>query len=470
VLKVHVIRGDGFRYYVDDLVPGRAEGGLVAGESPGIWTGRGAVALGLAGRVEPPAFGEVLAGRDPHGVRALRQSRRHRSVAGFDLTFCAPKSVSLLHLLAPGEMATEVGDGHRTAVEETVGYLGRWAVGVRRSRGGEVTLLPATGVVAGEFVHRTSRALDPHLHTHLVVANVAEGADGAWSAVDSRRLFAHVPAAQAVYHARLRFELTRRLGVAWEVPPSGLGDVVGVDRRLRRLFSSRTAAIDEYDHGRPRPAGSPVRSGRTRGGFHTTRPAKDRSRTVESLATEWRERAAEFGHDLGDLTSTVGRGRRPDLVDAGHPFDPGRLRTRLESLAEQDRVVSRRDLVGLVAISAHRGAAASEIESAAARIADACARSDHGSAVAGRSAPAHRSFGRGGAEPRWSAGHAAHVVDRDGDRLLVTGPPPPAPGMAVDGGGSRGRGDSRDLVAPDRVRGDRAVEIPGWVQAPIMER
>jgi hypothetical protein len=88
----------------------------------------------------------------------------------------------------------------------------------------------------------------------------------------------------------------------------------------------------------------------------------------------------------------------------------------------------------------------------------------------GRSAPAHRSSGRCGAERRWSAGQAAHVVDRDGEGLLVPGPPPPAPEMAVDGGGDRGWGGSRGLVAPDRARGDRAAEIPGWVEVPIMER
>ncbi len=355
VLKANVVRGDGYRYYVDDLTPGRAEGSLVAGESPGIWSGQGAVALGLAGRVESPALAELLEGRDPLSGRRLRQPRRHRSVAGYDLTFCAPKSVSLLHLLAPGEMAGEVGEGHRTAVEEAVGYLGRSAVGVRRSRNGGVTLLSSTGAVAGQFVHRTSRALDPHLHTHLVVANVAEGVDGAWSAVDSRRLFAHVPAAQGIYHARLRLELTHRLGAAWEVPPTGLGDVVGVDRRLRRLFSTRTAAIDEYDHGRTRPARSPTRARSTRGAFHATRPAKDLSRTVDSLITEWKERAADFGFDLGDLSRVVGLGRLPGRPDPVHPFEPGRLRARLESWADRDRAVSPRDLVAVVATSTNQG-------------------------------------------------------------------------------------------------------------------
>ena len=71
-------------------------------------------------------------------------------------------------------------------------------------------------------------------------------------------MFSHAHATQAVYHARLRMELRDRLGAAWDVPRSGMGDVVGVDPTLRRLFSQRSAAMDEYLAGRRRP---PERTG-----------------------------------------------------------------------------------------------------------------------------------------------------------------------------------------------------------------
>ncbi|MGH9081466.1 MAG: MobF family relaxase, partial [Acidimicrobiales bacterium] len=272
VLRIHVVRDGGHAYYVDDLVPGRAEGTSVAGEEPGCWWGAGTAALGQRDRVDPRPFAEVLAGRDPVSGAPLRVGRAGRSVSGYDLTFGAPKSVSLLHLLAPREIAEASGTAHRAAVDEALGYLERTAVGVRRVRSGDVTRLPATGLVAGTFLHRTSRALDPHLHTHAVAANVAEGVDGRWSALDSRRVFAHAQAAQAVYHARLRLEIGDRLGGTFEVAPSGLGDVVGVDRSLRRLFSQRAAAMDEYRHRRALVAGPGRRS---RGAFHATRPDKD---------------------------------------------------------------------------------------------------------------------------------------------------------------------------------------------------
>ena len=138
MLKIHVVRQGGHHYYVDDLVPGRAEGTLVAGESPGAWTGTGARALGVADAVEASSFGEVLEGRHPRWGTSLRALRGDRTVAGFDLTFCAPKSVSILHLLAPGEIAGQVGDGHHAAVAEATDYLQRAALRVRRTRSGRL--------------------------------------------------------------------------------------------------------------------------------------------------------------------------------------------------------------------------------------------------------------------------------------------------------------------------------------------
>ena len=322
MLTVHVVHHGGHGYYIGGLVDGRAQGSRVAGEEPGQWSGGGADRMGLGGAVEAPVFTDVLEGRHPDSGEALRRQRGAAGVAGFDLTFAAPKSVSILHLLGPREIAAQVGAGHRAAVAEAADYLDRAGVGVRRTHRGEVHLLQATGSVAGGFLHRTSRALDPHLHTHLVVANVTEGVDGLWSTVDGRRVFAHAPAAQGIYHARLRLELAERLGAGWDVRPSGLGDVVGVDPGLRRLFSQRSASMDEYDVVRFGRVRSPDQR---RGTFHATRPDKDATCTVEELSARWRTRASDVGYNLGDLTRVVGLGvgtRAGNGADRGPPPVP----------------------------------------------------------------------------------------------------------------------------------------------------
>ncbi|HEX3979603.1 MAG TPA: MobF family relaxase [Acidimicrobiales bacterium] len=397
VLKVHVVRQGGHHYYVDDLVPGRAEGSLVAGEEPGVWVGAAHRSLGLEGRVEPEPFADVLEGRHPLSGRSLGNRRGQRSAAGYDLTFSAPKSVSLLHLLAPGELASEVGAGHQAAVDGSLEYLGREGVGVRRTRKGVTSYLPSTGMVAGEFLHRTSRTLDPHLHTHVVLANLAEGVDGAWSAVDSRRLFTHLGASQALYHARLRLELGHRIGASWEVRPTGLGDVVGVDVGLRRLFSQRSASMDQYRFYRGASRGVTGSSA----AFHADRPDKNRSVTVEELRSEWRRRAAELGFDLGDLTRAVGphrdRGAAPVI-------DHGAVINRLDVLTDHRRTVARHHLVAVVASSAPGGADVGQIESLASRWLEAA-----GSPVVedDRGDP-----GRARPEQRWEAATVKCAVER----------------------------------------------------------
>jgi len=432
---MHVVREGGHGYYVDDLVPGRAEGTLVAGEARGTWSGSGAASLGLEGAVEAGAFAALLGGCDPASARALRTRRGDRNVAGYDLTFCAPKSVSLLHLLAPREIAGEVGAAHGAAVAEALGYLERVAIGVRRARGGQVTLLPSTGAAAGEFVHRTSRALDPHLHTHLVVANVAQGVDGMWSAVDSRRVHAHLRAGQGIYHARLRFEITDRLGAGWEVHRSGLGDVVGVDGRLRHLFSQRAADMDEYVHRRTAPA---RRGPWGRAAFHATRPDKDRDRTVDALRSEWKQRATEFGFDLGDLTRVVGLETR---AAPGPVIDRARVSVRLDELSTTRRSLAQRDLVAVVSAASLRGATARMIESAATAMAEASGPPASGRDRLGSTGRSERRrAGDRSFEPRWDAAAIARAVERHPEALsgasfdragVPTGVGPAGPGRGT---------------------------------------
>ena len=447
VLKIHVVRPDGHLYYLGELTPDRDGPVLAAGESPGRWSGAGAEALGMSGAVDAPGFGEVLDGRHPGTGRDLRARSTTRGVSGYDLTFCAPKSVSLLHLLAPGEIAGQVGAGHDAAVGEVLSYLQRTALAVRRrTRDGGRQLLPTTGAVSASFVHRTSRDLDPHLHTHLVVANLAHGVDGRWSAVDSRRIFAHARSAQGIYHARLRMELRDRIGAAWDVPANGLGDVVGVDRTLRRLFSQRTAAIDRYVADR---AGRPGGPRRLDVAAHATRPDKDRTRTLESLRAEWAGRAAEFGFDLGDLTRVVGRA---PAGPESRVFDGDRVGQRLDELASARRSLARRDVVAVLADAAPGGIGAGMLEAVADRVLASAGETVPGSGSGrGSTRPA---VGSGVREPRWPADGVARVLDREPAVLLAgvidrRATVPPAPGRGPRIG--RGR----------HVRAERGISAPG---------
>ena len=153
-------------------VPG-AEGPCRAGDGcrllrgrPRARAGRGVAGgrrvtrqVGRAGDVRPRAGGSgrgpdlagVLAGRDPSGERALRLVRRARPVSGFDLVFAAPKSVSVLHLLAHRELGAATGEAHRGAVADALGYLEGSGLGARRTERGSVHHVATTGAVAARL-------------------------------------------------------------------------------------------------------------------------------------------------------------------------------------------------------------------------------------------------------------------------------------------------------------------------------
>src|SRR3990170_2822516 len=158
---------------IDDYYAGR-------GEAPGIWTGRGAAGLGLEGVVEDGQLGALIRGENPETGERLR--RRHpkartitveridpitgerrldektlRPVAGFDLVFSVPKSVSLLHVLGDEETRRAVNEAHVAAWQAALAYLEDEACVVRRGTGG-VLREHGEGFVAAAYQHRTSRA------------------------------------------------------------------------------------------------------------------------------------------------------------------------------------------------------------------------------------------------------------------------------------------------------------------------
>ena len=429
---MQVVRESGVGYYVGDLAAGRAEETRVAGESPGVWVGGGSGVLDQRGEVDPVVFHQVLAGRDPLDDRPLRASRGDRSVAGVDLVFCAPKSVSVLHLLAPRELADAAGAAHQAAVADAVGYIERVAHGVRRRQAGVAHRVAATGVVAAGFVHRTSRALDPHLHTHLVMANVAQGVEGTWSATDTRRLFLHRRAIGSVYEASLRHELTSRTGIAWEPVtttrantvitsgrvPSIRWDVAGIDPVLLRLFSQRAASIDEFVH---RRGGGRPSAGLRRTAFHIDRPDKDQGQTVDGLRSAWKSRAADFGIDPADLIRLVGRVRDAPPHAA---VDNDLLAARLEHLATKRSWLAGRDVVAAVADASPSGLPAPVVERVAHTLGTAVAEHD-GRALAQLTQLTHLAqspqptLSRVSAqEPRWVAADVVRTVRSQFDPLV----------------------------------------------------
>jgi conjugative relaxase-like TrwC/TraI family protein len=248
-----------------------------------------AASLLAATRRRSQSTAGVLDARSPtNPQRSLIWHRRPDRLPGYDLTFSAPKGVSLLFALCPPELMLEVRRAHDAAVTAALGYLEREAGEVRRGKDG-VTRLPGGGFVAAAFRHRTSRAGDPQLHTHVLVANLTRGADGRYSALDGQQLYTQAKTAGTLYQAALRYEL-RELGLAWAVRDNGLAELADVPHRVLRAFSRRRVEIEHAmaEHGSSGRAGAQAAT-------LATRKAKDYGVRPESLAAEWHNRADALG-------------------------------------------------------------------------------------------------------------------------------------------------------------------------------
>jgi conjugative relaxase-like TrwC/TraI family protein len=225
------------RYYEQQVAQGLDDYFTGRGESPGRWLGRGAAELGLRGTVEDGELSVLMGGRDPRAGRTLRE--QPVKVAALDLTFSAPKSVSVLHAVADERVSAALVGCHEEAVAAALGYLEETAVFVSRRTGAGLTLRDGGGFVTAAFRDRMSRALDPQLHTHCVSANMARGKDGRWTAVHHPSLFRAAWTAGYLYQAHLRALVCERLGLEWANARKGAAELVAIDREVLEEFSRR---------------------------------------------------------------------------------------------------------------------------------------------------------------------------------------------------------------------------------------
>jgi conjugative relaxase-like TrwC/TraI family protein len=348
-------------YYLSMVAGGREEYYVGAGEAPGIWVGSGTVDLNLSGEVAAVDLRSVLDGTHPHDGMDLGINRKdpRGRVAGFDLTFSAPKSASLLYGLGSPETAATVKSAHDRAVADGLSYLERHALFARRGHGG-ANRISTSGLVGAAFVHRTSRAGDPQLHTHVLAANVVHGADGRWSAPEARLLYYHARTAGFVYQASLRGGLVEALGISFGPVHSGSAEVVGVDPSLLKAFSTRRAEIEEYLslHG-----GSSRRSAEL-AALATREPKSAPDVALDGapdLRQRWRARSIALGVDPDRALCEWGRPREVTLA----PATAERIARDIlnpEGITTHESVFERRDVMRAVAERLPEGAALADIE------------------------------------------------------------------------------------------------------------
>ena len=221
------------------------------------WHGQGLAALGLkAGqKVSATAFETILQGHVPGTNIRLGRKRdgKHEHRPGFDITFSAPKSVSLAALL-PTRKHPRGDRGvlrcHDEAVKATLDWIEETKL---QTRGydpatGRRPRVKGHGMAAALFRHIASRNLDPQLHTHAVVANMTRDAEGRWKSVEPTELHRNA----ILFGAYYRDQLARRLiAKGYSILPAMAGrmrsfEIAGYDRRIQAAFSTRRKEMEAF--------------------------------------------------------------------------------------------------------------------------------------------------------------------------------------------------------------------------------
>lgn len=253
----------------------------------------------------------------PHGQQRINQQPSNHSatkhaVAGFDLTFSVPKSVSTLWALSPRDLQEQILQTHHEAIEATLVWMEEQVINTRSGRNG-VAHVGTRGAIAAAFDHWESRAGDPQLHTHLVMANrVQRVTDGAWVTLDSRTLYKAVVAASEHYNGLLFDALHTSLCTETDIRAPAQNthnpsqQLTGIAEALVREFSNRSRLIDietdrlvqlwTTEHGTPPTATTIVRL-RQQATLSTRTPKNVEPSPLRTLSAQWRDRAKAKGFD-----------------------------------------------------------------------------------------------------------------------------------------------------------------------------
>ena len=303
------------------------------------WRGRGAKELGLRGQVDPRKFERILQGYVPGTDLRLGRVRdgEHQHRPGVDVTFSAPKSVSLQALLHGDEAAMRA---HDEAVAATLEFVEARLLETRvyDPKTGRRNRVGSPSLVAATFRHVASRNLDPQLHTHCVIANMTRGPDGKWRSVEASSLNRNAKLIGAHY----RNELAKRLrDRGYALAPAMVGkvpgfEIAGYGRSTLDAFSSRRREVLDYI----RKKGWTYDATRAQAATLATRRRKAEPRR-EELEALWRQRARDLGIPTG------GQRKRPGPTKSG-PSALEIVSLAAERLEERTSVFAASELTALV--------------------------------------------------------------------------------------------------------------------------
>lgn len=273
-------------------------------EPKGLWYSPAATFdLEDGSAINAETFHNLHAGISPGGVRLGQHNNAvcTTRVGGYDLTFSAPKSVSILWAVSDDDVRMAIEQAQEAATRAALNVLQEHAGYARRGKGG--TNLEKVEFFGATFQHGEARpvqrpdgtfARDPQLHTHSVIFNLAQRGDGTWGALDGRHFYKWKMTAGALYRARLAHELQHRLEVEIETQESGLFEVKGITEEVRNHFSSRRGEIE----GNLAARGLKSRDAQALASAITKASRRSKSaanQTLQDRHDRWKQEAEELG-------------------------------------------------------------------------------------------------------------------------------------------------------------------------------
>ena len=226
-------------------------------------------------------------------------SKKHQTaIAGFDLVFTPSKSVSIAWGLGDKQLRKDIEAAHEHAIQDVVRHLESNVVMTRRGHNGIRQIDTKSGIIGTKFRHYDSRAGDPNLHDHVVIANRVEGADDKWSSIDGRVLYQYGVECSELYNSKVQEYVTQLTGLQFEPRMQNgkpIHEIVGISDETIRAFSSRrgdiSAELDRVkakfvaDNGYEPSEKQLIKLAQQ--ATLATRPAKSEARSLEDLHTEW---------------------------------------------------------------------------------------------------------------------------------------------------------------------------------------
>lgn len=217
----------------------------------GEFLGKAVEKLGFTEELTHENFIHMLHGENGYGEVLRREKQTGESRAGYDHTFTAPKSLSILLEIAEAkgneELANKIRDIHDKAVNSTLEQIEENYIYTRvRDENGERFRVKTDNMIVAKFEHDTSRELDPTLHTHCVIANLTQTADGKWQSIANEELYKNKMINGQFYRSELAKNL-KELGLNIEITNSKqmLFELKGIDNSLISEFSQRSKQIEE---------------------------------------------------------------------------------------------------------------------------------------------------------------------------------------------------------------------------------